>query len=77
MDRRYLASTLSDLSMGSESIMSVCYCELEYGVLRTVFVSYFFVIVTVIVTVIRRGHVAYFSCLSLSLSHSAFAMFIL
>ena len=52
VDRRYLASTLSDLSMGSESIMSVCYCELEYGVLRTVFVSYFFVIVTVIVTVI-------------------------
>ena len=29
--------------------------------------------------VLRRGHVAYFSCLnlSLSLSHSAFAMFIL
>ena len=32
-----------------------------------------------IISVLRRGHVAYFSCLSLCLSlcHSAFAMFIL
>jgi hypothetical protein len=31
------------------------------------------------ITILRRGHLAYFSCLSLSLSlsHSAFAMFIL